>query len=84
MQDVNLLVGALEKSVSGAANQLVPLENVFKSSSTSDMINALQIINNNEMKQFSTAAASFAGFEAVLQMLEQENVSNLTKNILFG
>lgn len=82
MFDVGDLVNTILESAIQTGNQIVPLENLFKSNDSFDTMIALETFVENLISEYSTGTNSFNNFVNVLQMLGKDD-SNATNNGIF-
>lgn len=84
LPDVSQLMNGFDGNIDEAAGQLIPLKGVFESKNSILMINALEVIVENEINAFTTAGSSFKAFSNLLQILQNANTGTINSNVLYG
>lgn len=83
LPDTSSLLGNVGNNVDEAGDQLIPTEDILQSSNAISMLSGLEVIVQNEINAFTSAASSLHGFVSVLQALQQQNNANLNSNLLY-
>lgn len=76
-------MSGFDGNIEQAADQLIPLKGIFQSPNANLMINALEIIAENEVNTFTIAGNSFKAFAHLLSMLQDANTNTLNSNLLY-
>lgn len=75
-------MGILQNNINEAAGNLIPVQALLESSNSMTTLTGLEIIVENEINAFSTAANDLHLFVSVLQSLGTQNNQNINSNLL--